>query len=655
MTCPKCGKEIEEGKGVCPYCGAVPESAFVDLGDEQQETAAAAAAAAKKSKKKTIIIIVSIILILLAIPIVLLILVGLILLLIFVIIPLITGLFAAGGTEANMDALQTVPTYSYEAEVEETTEPVESQFGYGNPYDECFQKYADYVLPDSSSRYLSHKDLEGLSDEELEIALKEIAARRGESFTDSYIQEYFNARSWYTPGNGSKSNDYEKANENLLNVYIAMQEGTLYRFDNPYMTLFPDYQDYAVSGSESRYVRADDLKTLTKEQLVIARNELYARRGCIFGADDLQDYFYTKSWYVPRIQLKDFKASDFNDFEESNLDVIQLYEKRLEGVTFSKDNPYKEIFNTQQSYYGYEYIKNKNGVTLSTTYMELTEKDLLGLSMEQVAIARNEIYARYGYSFTSDNYQEYFLQTDWYFPDSPYGDTDSLAFTETEKKNIDLMKAREKFLKDYGTAAQQTYKESDMVYVMNGYCYHIPQVTMSGVSKKSKINEALKDTYFKIVQKQVFKKDVEDVTLLGMTYEVGKQGDVVTITIRQMFDYDQDTYTVEYYSASSGKKLSATDVYSAFGMSEDQGRTTLLQALANCWTKMYSYSNDPFYLQQEEKTLADENLSKIYPLISANGDLQFVGRIYSMAGADYYEYRFKQNGYTVQMNCSGHY
>lgn len=55
----------------------------------------------------------------------------------------------------------------------------------------------DYVLPDSSSRYLTKKDLKGLTAEELRIARNEIMARHGRQFNDPALAAYFESKDWY--------------------------------------------------------------------------------------------------------------------------------------------------------------------------------------------------------------------------------------------------------------------------------------------------------------------------------------------------------------------------------------------------------------------------------------------------------------------------
>lgn len=55
----------------------------------------------------------------------------------------------------------------------------------------------DYVLPDSSSEYLTKKDLKGLTAEELRIARNEIMARHGRQFNDPALAAYFESKDWY--------------------------------------------------------------------------------------------------------------------------------------------------------------------------------------------------------------------------------------------------------------------------------------------------------------------------------------------------------------------------------------------------------------------------------------------------------------------------
>ncbi len=73
----------------------------------------------------------------------------------------------------------------------------------------------DYILPGSSTTYLSDSDLEKLSENELKIARNEIYARHGRKFNDEELQRYFDGKSWYE---GSiEPDDFE--DKKILNDY----------------------------------------------------------------------------------------------------------------------------------------------------------------------------------------------------------------------------------------------------------------------------------------------------------------------------------------------------------------------------------------------------------------------------------------------------
>lgn len=88
--------------------------------------------------------------------------------------------------------------------------------------------------------------------------------------------------------------------------------------------------DFVIFDSDSRYITAADLAQLNQEQLRLARNEIYARRGRLFKDTYLQDYFNQKPWYHGTIAPDAFQESMFNDYEKANAYFIADYE-RLKG------------------------------------------------------------------------------------------------------------------------------------------------------------------------------------------------------------------------------------------------------------------------------------------------------------------------------------
>ena len=85
--------------------------------------------------------------------------------------------------------------------------------------------------------------------------------------------------------------------------------------------------DYICPGSDSRYLTEADVSGLSDWELLLARNEIYARHGRKFDDPSIRAYFESKSWYNGTIDPDNFDASVFNDYEKANIEFIQQHEK----------------------------------------------------------------------------------------------------------------------------------------------------------------------------------------------------------------------------------------------------------------------------------------------------------------------------------------
>lgn len=89
--------------------------------------------------------------------------------------------------------------------------------------------------------------------------------------------------------------------------------------------------EYILPNSNTQKLTRDDLKGLTKEELRLARNEIFARHGMIFGATDLAEYFGSKSWYEPKVSFDEFyDVADMTELEEANAVLISKVEEEME-------------------------------------------------------------------------------------------------------------------------------------------------------------------------------------------------------------------------------------------------------------------------------------------------------------------------------------
>ena len=83
---------------------------------------------------------------------------------------------------------------------------------------------------------------------------------------------------------------------------------------------------YVLPDSSSRYLSESEVSGLSKQQLMYARSEIFARHGYIFQDSGLRSYFESKSWYHGTVSPGDFSSSMLNEIEEANIKLIQKYE-----------------------------------------------------------------------------------------------------------------------------------------------------------------------------------------------------------------------------------------------------------------------------------------------------------------------------------------
>ncbi len=416
MFCKYCGNTIDDGSTSCEHCGHTLSGQ--ESSSALPYTTHFASAMAKKpqqtdnSKATALIVAISALL-----------------LLVIVAIVLLLAFPASNDTSPTQEMEYPRPDIA--------TIPVDSDaLSSGNPYYNILMSYGAYVLPDSDKSYLCYTDLTPLNQDALKIAQEEIHARHGRIFSDANLQEYFEACSWYSPSSGSSNlNEYEKGNLELIRVFLAKQDGSLYQSGNKYFRLISQGSQYLLRSGSSNPVSGNELKEFSADKLFLAKNEIYARHGCIFNDPTLQEYFYSMEWYRPSQSMLTFDYNKLNSVERNNISLIEVYEMINQGnLRWSAGNPYQEIF--------YQYAP-RDYIIYDSSSVYLTEDDLIGMSADELCLARNEIFARHGYSFQATQLMEYFLHHDWYVPNTPFGDSSSIYFTQLEYDNIDLLNEAE--------------------------------------------------------------------------------------------------------------------------------------------------------------------------------------------------------------------
>lgn len=76
-----------------------------------------------------------------------------------------------------------------------------------------------------------------------------------------------------------------------------------------------------------RIITETELGGRTKAELRVMRNEVYARRGRVFGSSDLHDYFSSKPWYRQNASYSD---SLLTEVDRENIRILQETENRIQ-------------------------------------------------------------------------------------------------------------------------------------------------------------------------------------------------------------------------------------------------------------------------------------------------------------------------------------
>lgn len=187
---------------------------------------------------------------------------------------------------------------------------------------------------------------------------------------------------------------------------------------------------YILPQSNQRLLTYVDIQNFTKQDMMLARNEIFARHGRKFKDEDVRTYFESQSWYKGTIEPEDFSTSVFSDIEQKNVDFLKQYEDGLNGISQNVGSSGSVV-----TYSGY--------IIPQSSSRRLTYADVAGLSSWELSMARNEIYARHGRKFNDADIRSYFESQSWYNGYINPEDFDTSVLSDTEVYNIDFIKSYE--------------------------------------------------------------------------------------------------------------------------------------------------------------------------------------------------------------------
>lgn len=103
----------------------------------------------------------------------------------------------------------------------------------------------------------------------------------------------------------------------------------------------PKPSDPGIYQFSHKILREEKLTTLSKAELRLIRNGLFAKYGYAFHSKDLDQYFSSQSWYKKSGKTHEAILAELNPIEKINIQLIQLAEQK---ATEEKDssNPPKD-------------------------------------------------------------------------------------------------------------------------------------------------------------------------------------------------------------------------------------------------------------------------------------------------------------------------
>ena len=260
---------------------------------------------------------------------------------------------------------------------------------------------------DFANKSLRSSDLTRLSLYDLKQMRGIVFGRHGRIFKDAEIQLYLREQDWYQPNpdfTNSMLNDTERRNLDVIRIAEAGKHPTVQPGDMRYW--------------QTRPLTIRKLGTHSGAEWRVLRAEVEAIHGKRFTEPWLQQYFEERYWY---------KASDnydpkkLSDIESKNLQTISLAQKRSRNVAIAPGD--MELFEDRL----------------------ITPQMLRGLSLHELRLLRNEIYARHGRGFQSLWLSQYFFSQPWYQISETFKDED---LSGSDKQNVETIVAYETKIHD---------------------------------------------------------------------------------------------------------------------------------------------------------------------------------------------------------------
>ena len=277
-----------------------------------------------------------------------------------------------------------------------------SAFSLAQAQDE-YPAVKDWENFDFARKTIAPADIAALSIDDLKLIRGIVFGKHGRVFKDAEIRRYLESRSWYKANanfQNSALNDTERSNLDVIRIAEAEKHDTVQAGD---MRLY-----------QSRALTRKKLGAHTNAEWTVLAAEIQAIHGKRFdGTPWLQQYFDERYWYRP---ADHYDPKSLSAIERKNLQLIDTIQRQQRRVALAPGD--MELF------------ENKL----------ITPAMLRGLSLHELRLLRNEVYARHGRIFKTIWLDQYFGGQPWYDPNPDFKDEE---LSGPDKTNVETIVAYE--------------------------------------------------------------------------------------------------------------------------------------------------------------------------------------------------------------------
>ena len=165
---------------------------------------------------------------------------------------------------------------------------------------------------------LSSAEVNAMDGEQTQFVINQIYAKNGYIFKTDAIQAYFSQMPWYHPvTNDAGSLTMSSLDRSNLSLLVSHRDGLSARPSGlGYLWTYSAVQ----SPLSANYVRS-----LSKSDVQLLINTIYAKNGYIFDTDELQRLFSTQGWYHGTTSSMAAVSNSFSSTDRQNINLLLQY------------------------------------------------------------------------------------------------------------------------------------------------------------------------------------------------------------------------------------------------------------------------------------------------------------------------------------------